>query len=614
MRIASVARWLTVAANIGLAAALLLGGCVVTPVQPPHDRPHAPPADDAAVSAGLALQPLDEGGTLWRGMEFAVATDRAVTNPFDPAEIDLRVRFTSPQGETLLVPAFRYQEFDRTTLEASGEPGWRARFTPTAPGAWTARAELDGAVSAPVTVDVAPDPDARGFVRLHPADGRYFAFDDGSFFLPIGPNVAWGGDDVLGDYERWLDRLSQNGGNAARIWMASWSFAIEWDDTGLGDYTHRLRQAWLLDQVFRMAEERGIYLMLTLLNHGAFSTTVNPEWAENPYNADLGGPCVNPQDFITDPAAKEFFQRRLRYIAARWAYSPNLWAWEWWNEVNWTPITDDMLAPWMAEMTEALHTHDPYRHLITHSVGGGSRSSIWSVPELDFAQVHDYSGGDLLDVFPAGYAQIGRVAPGKAVVLGELGYASAADEGDVDAEGIHVHDGIWAAPFTGYASTAMHWWWDSHIDAHDLWPHYRGIAEFLREEELAGMVATTGVVTPDDADAAILRAEDRALVWIRSAAYSLSAKQAAYDQAVRDALRARQQLTGWTYELPTLSGLTLAVTDLPDGVYAVRWFSPQTSEWLSEEVAEVIDGSVTLPLPDFNRDLDGQVVRQAVSQ
>ena len=30
----------------------------------------------------------------------------------------------------------------------------------------------------------------------------------------------------------------------------------------------------LLDQVFKMAEKRGIAIMLCLLNHGAFSTSV----------------------------------------------------------------------------------------------------------------------------------------------------------------------------------------------------------------------------------------------------------------------------------------------------------------------------------------------------
>ncbi len=137
-------------------------------------------------------------------------------------------------------------------------------------------------------------------MRLNRQNPRYYAFDNGDFYFPIGPNLGWAtqsGLGVLKDYERWLDRLSQNGGNVGRVWMASWSFAIEWNDTGLGDYSGRMQQAWLLDQVFKLAEQRGVYLMLTLLNHGAFSDSVNPEWDSNPYNAANGGPLKTPREF-----------------------------------------------------------------------------------------------------------------------------------------------------------------------------------------------------------------------------------------------------------------------------------------------------------------------------
>jgi aryl-phospho-beta-D-glucosidase BglC (GH1 family) len=133
-------------------------------------------------------------------------------------------------------------------------------------------------------------------------------------YFPIGMNIAWATslNNTLADYQRWFDKLSQNGGNFARVWMSSWDLGIEWEDTGLGDYTNRLKQAWLLDQVFQMADQRGIFIMLTLLNHGSFSRTVDPEWSGNPYNARLGGPLLKPQDFVTDPQAIDFFKRRLR--------------------------------------------------------------------------------------------------------------------------------------------------------------------------------------------------------------------------------------------------------------------------------------------------------------
>src|SRR6185436_8330311 len=151
--------------------------------------------------------------------------------------------------------------------------------------------------------------------------------------------------------------------------------------TGLGDYSGRMKQAWLLDQVFKLAEQRGVYIMLTLLNHGAFSTSVNPEWNDNPYNIANGGPLKEPRLFVRNAQARELFKRRVRYIAARWGYSPNLFAWEWWNEVSWTPIDDLSLKPWVAEMTAYIQQYDPNHHLVSLSYAGAG------------ARRHSHTGG-----------------------------------------------------------------------------------------------------------------------------------------------------------------------------------------------------------------------------
>ena len=118
--------------------------------------------------------------------------------------------------------------------------------------------------------------------------------------------------------------------------MAAWSLGIEWVNTGLGDYTERMQNAWTLDQVFLLGAKYGINIQLVLINHGAFSESTNPEWFANPYNKLNGGPLESPSEFATNQIAIKFWQQRLRYIAARWAAYPNLFAWEWWNEVNFT--------------------------------------------------------------------------------------------------------------------------------------------------------------------------------------------------------------------------------------------------------------------------------------
>ena len=558
-------------------------------------------------SADLVLGAPTTSVNQYGSLELPLTTALTVANPYDPAQIDLRVHFTGPDGQRMTVPAFWSQDFDAATQTPTGEPGWRVRFTPPLAGTWTAQAELltQTRHSVPITFTVAAS-DSPGFVRIDANNPRYFAFDDGSPYIPIGLNIGWGGADVLGDYTRWFDRLSANGGNVARVWMASWSFGIEWNDTGLGDYTNRMQQAWLLDQIFKLAEERGIYIMLTLVNHGAFSTSVNPEWADNPYNVANGGPLSNPLAFVTDATAKQFFKQRLRYIAARWGYSPNLLAWEWWNEVNWTGIGDQDLEPWIAEMTPALQEFDPYDHLITTSNANGTLTQIWAMDAIDFSQQHDYTGGDLTQTLAEDLRRIQAIAPAKPILMGELGY-SAGGQGALDA--MHHHLGLWAAPFLGYAGGSMYWWWDNFVDPQNQWPQYNALAQFLADENLAATQVTTVTVMPAEATALALQSPDRALLWLSSNAYNVPAAQSAYDTAIREALKAKQQLTDWHYAPPTLTDLTLTVNGLADGAYTVRWYSPQSGEWLAETTAQVEAGMTTLHVPPFAMDLALKLLR-----
>lgn len=558
-----------------------------------------PTATGPRAATSLALTPPSAAVPAFGRAELVIETDGVFANPYDPAEADLWVHFTSPTGDVVQVPAFWYQPFDAATLEPTGTPGWRVRFTPTVPGTWQARATLANPQlqSEPVSFTVDPAHDAHGFVRIDQQNPRYFAFDDGAPFFGIGANIGWPTslDATIPDYQRWFGKLGENGGNLARLWMASWGFGVEWNDTGLGDYAKRQKQAFLLDQVFEIARERDIYIMLSLLNHGAFNRTTNPEWDGNPYNVDNGGMLRDPAAFVTDEQARELFKRRLRYIAARWGYSPNLFAWEWWNEVNWTPIDDKRLKPWITEMTAELKRYDPYDHLVSNSYSGGSERDIWQMPELDFSQQHDYSGSDPVRTFQSEMQGLAGYAPKKPALMAEHGYSASGADATGGSEQIHFHNGIWAAPFTGYAGTAMSWWWDTFIDPTNAWGQYHSFAEFMRGENLAEYKLKRGSAGADINALALIK-PDQALMWIRNRAYDAAEASKAYQAA-------GQPGVSWVYEPQMLTGRTLKIDGLSDGSYTARWFSPQTGEWLDETTATVAGGALALPLPDFNRDL-----------
>jgi hypothetical protein len=577
--------------------------------QPAPARTEAPPAVSAHPPTTMNLTILTKPSAVFEPFELAVDTDGVYLNPFDPAEVDLSVTFSGPDNLTLSAPAFWYQDFDPSTGSPFGEPGFRVRFTPPVPGKWSASALLRPPAlhSDPLELTVSANPSARGLVRLHPANKRYFAFDDGSTFFPVGLNIGWGADAPVQDYTRWLDGLSANGGSIIRVWMASWSFGIEWNDTPLGDYTNRLYRAWQLDQIFRLAEERGIYVELVLLNHGAFSARVNPEWQNNPYNAANGGPCANPEDFVTNLEARGYFERRLRYVAARWAYSPNLFAWEWWNEANWTPIADPAMTDWIQAMTPVLKANDPYDHLISTSYADGARPAVNNLAEIDFAQLHLYDSSDPAASFPDLAEQWNQQIPDKPVLFAEFGAsAGVEDANSFDRGGLHLHNGLWAATFNGFASPAMYWWWDLYVDPLNLWGVYGRLTKFLDGEDLATLQPVDRfAIDPHGPVVNALGSQNRLLFWIhdrQNSGYYL--EQARYKLI----LDGQEPGPDWVYTPETLTGFTLKLMSLQDGSYTAYWYQPMQGKWIARNAVTVTGGKAELIMPDLTGDLALKII------
>jgi len=611
-------RWLLLAAL--LSTGLLLAACQANQAQSTptaeatapeaFSLPAATPVEPRAATF-LTLKQLSPAARVYERLELAIETDGTYANPFDPAEVDLRLRLRGPEGQEVVIPAFWYQEYHQAGMAATGAPEWRARFSPASAGTWSATAFLGDLQSPELTFEAAaPDPDSHGFIRIQ--DNR-FLHDDGQVFYPLGINIGWGSGDQVSNYAGWLEKLSANGGNIIRVWMASWSFAIEWDDTGLGNYTNRLYRAWQLDQVFSMAEDYSVVIELVLLNHGAFSERVNPEWDDNPYNVENGGMCEAPECFATDPQAREYFKRRLRYIAARWGYSTALFAWEWWNEADWTPIDDPEMAAWIQEMTPALLEHDPNDHLVSTSYAQSARPAINNLPEIDFSQVHLYSSVNPALQFPDLYLERSQAVPGKPVLFAEFGAdAGIEDANSPDQQGLHLHNGLWAATFSGFASPAMYWWWDSYVDPLDLWPVFGRMARFLEGEDPGRMLPGKFRLSNPNFPVLALLAQDPAaggtvaMAWIHDRKNTTDALQ-----------QARLLLSwqeggvpqGWVYKPEAVQGLSLKLQGLPDGTYTARWYAPGEGVWLEDVIFSISDGEAAIAVPEFTGDMAVKITK-----
>ncbi len=432
------------------------------------------------------IKTLESATKVYEKMELGVQFEAPYHDPYEAKEILLRARFKAPSGAVKEVDGFLYD--GKVSLAAPVEkPDWRLRFTPTEAGRWTYQIEVKNpkgsALSKDLSFEVGPAT-SDGFLRVDPKDKKYFSFDSGKFYYPIGQNAAW---DSIENYQKMFASMKENGENWTRIWMAPWNFGIEWKVMGryqgLGNYN--LENAKKLDETIDLLALNGIYTQLVMEFHGGLSTKVNPEWQNNPYNKEQGGPLAKPQDFFTNLKARENFKKRLRYIIARWGYSPHIMAWEIFNEINWadgfSPKND---AAFHKDIGNWMREQDPYKRMITTSYYDYYNKATYELPVIDFTQYHAYQHRV--------WKTMAQVVPrferfNKPFFFGEFGYDSKDGVDAQDKQGVFIHAGIWAQAMQPVAGNGMPWWWDTHIEPNQLYRHFGALAKFLAGIDRRGM-------------------------------------------------------------------------------------------------------------------------------
>jgi hypothetical protein len=402
-------------------------------------------------------------------------------HPFDSQDIRVDAEMTDTQNHSWIVPCYYHAEND-----------WRLRFSAPEPGDYTYRvsASLQGAsakefVSGIFTV---VHSETSGQIRVHPQNPFYFAAREGKLFYPVGENLAWvNSNEDMGTY---LQKLGSNGGNWIRLWMCNWGLTdLEWTNKhfpvyrGLEGYS--LENAARIDGIFSKAAEQGIRIQLVINHHGQYATEVNPNWADNPFNVENGGILKDPKEFFTHPEMKRRYKDRLRYLVARWGWSPNLFGWELWNEVNNTdalrkgsPDERRAVLDWHVEIARFLRELDPYNHLITTSgctiKKDSSEDDTWGLPEFDFNQAHDYVP-NLIDRIRGLAVDMRRFK--KPFFYGELGISEV--NWPNPEEAIPLHDMLWTSVVSPVAGTAMTWYWDNNVDQPNNYFHFAPVRKVV---------------------------------------------------------------------------------------------------------------------------------------
>lgn len=544
-------------------------------------------------------------------------------NPFDPAQVSVQAEFEGPGGtDKVVVPGFYGQSYYRR-VEATderffpqGPPFWRVRFAPGRRGTWRYTLSVRDAQGetrwGPQTF-VAEAPRRPGFVRVSARDPRCFEFSNGSYFFPVGHNIRSPFDTRMDEqfpwtqrwpegsaaYGRYFEAMQRHGETFAEVWSAAWSLGLEWSPQwrgyhGVGQYN--LINAWEMDRVLEEAERRGIYLNYVVHNHGKFSTFCDPEWAGNPFNASNGGYLASPEQYWTDPRALQSFRNLMRYTIARWGYSPHIFAWELWSELNLAGTHAAFyrrpeVVAWHRQMGRDVRAMDPFGHMLSSHTSGDytmQNPEIAALPEMDYIPVDAYHGNtDPLYIVQLMRATVEFARPfRKPVLITEFGGNPWAQ--DLKHLDDTLHAAIWAAVGQPMAGTPLFWWWQV-IDEENFYPRYAALQRFMAGEDRRdpaldvhpAAVLLDGSGAPGF-DVQCLKGPRRALGWIVNAATFSSVHPDAD---------------------PPARGLTLYVAGFAPGTYEVEFWDTEAGRVVARRSLTTADGAVRAEMPPLLRDL-----------
>ncbi len=555
----------------------------------------------------VSVTPSADTVAQYEMLEINIELDTTYDNPYDANEVTVDVVLTAPDAEQVQFPAFWFEPYDYTEQDGAEV------FTPTGPGFWKARCappaqgdysfhvvvhDASGDTSSDEIDFAATAPTSHGFVRVSERNARYFAFDDGAGYVPLGFNVDWAGETSGGfAYMDYVDDLAAGGGNWTRLWLTHFAqgLILEWGAyhptgyyQGLGRYSQQA--ATRLDTILAHAQQIGVYIQIVLHQHSQFETPQWSSWADNPYNAANGGPCATSADYFTNDQALAYERNLHRYLVARYAAYRSLLAWEMWNEADLiTDVRMDLMVPWTQDMAAQVRGLDPEHHLVTTSYGLPAALPTYDLTTWDYNNRHQYVYGSwMIGLFLGPYR-----AAGAPLLLSEFGIDAAGAQNARDTLGVNIHNGIWSALMRGYAGGAMYWWWDDYVGPLDLWPLNLPPGAFLADEDLTRFT--------DDARASAASGRKRL------EACGIAAKNG-------DAV---SEVWAWVHDpasdwwgsmdaLPPIDGAVLTLAGLHDAANTT-WTGEVWDTWQGQAVAAVnatSDGdTVALALPSFARDV-----------
>ncbi len=436
------------------------------------------------------------------------------------------------------------------------------------------------------------------FVKVSSENPFYFELTNGETYIPIGANLCWARDmDMMESYFR---KLSENGGNYARIWLNFQGHEVE---TEYG----KANEANLknLDRILGFAEKYNIKVKLCIESFRVIEPGKN-FFSKSQYHTDNGGPFANMDEYINTEEGRQAYLSRLEILRKRFGDHPAIFGWELWNEMN--AIESEGLWDWNEYMLPKVHAMFP-ENLVLQSLGSfdneGARNDYRFINRLqsnDVAQLHRYLdlGASLdvckgpMDVLSAdGIDELRSYQVQKPMLLAEVGGVKPKHTGPIevyaaDKEGMILHDLLFAPFFSGSAGPGHAWHWDSYIDKNNLWYHFQRFAEAIKGIDPVQEKFVPVKIFQEKLQIYGLVGSKTILLWCRDSQNDWQT----------------ELVNGISPEIQ--KGLSVDVTSLlsKNNIKSGKIYDPWKNEWANVENARLIQ------LPDFKRSIVVRIERK----
>lgn len=391
-----------------------------------------------------------------------------------------------------------------------------------------------------------------GYIKVSDRDSRYFIFSDGTPYFPIGINMAFptvyfasNGREFgksreaqyigMKDYEWWFRRAAKNGVNLVRLWLGYDYFTPDTEDASVLSFEKFAK----LDMIVSFAKKYGIKLKLTLEQFRYFRDVPNTNIVDLIFNKKLtldDEPCVSYTEWLREEKWRQAWLNKVRELAARYAFDPDIFAIELWNEQYACDAEFDDVVSWNRDMVPIIRELFP-NTMVINSLGSLDcdralvryKAFPWEI--YDFRQLHRYLdlGAHYVDCHgnPIEMLKVGvSMMKDESVpfVVAETGAVNDRHSGAFkfyprDDRGILFVDCVYTPVFLGCASCGHHWWWNAnYVESKNLYRYFKPLANMVENVDFTKERFEPRDLSDEDMHVLLLEGENVTLGFLRNKA------------------------------------------------------------------------------------------------